>query len=391
MSLFKKELRKKHICVLDVGSGSVGVVVAKLQDQKKPEIIFSSRKEIPILKAPDFGGILNALLSTTENVLNDVPKPLIKNMDEVVCFLASPWFASESRTIHEEYSKAEKITHKHIDALIKKLSDEFIVYSEGMYKEFLGGEVELMEVQSTRIKLNGYETIDPYGKLVNNLDINVFLSVSSKVVLKSLKEIVSRVLGHKKVSIQSFSLTLFVVLRDMFSEINNFTYIDVSGEMTDIGFVRDDVVEKVNMFPKGRNYVWRSCAKKWNTTELEAMSQSKLYFSGKVTPEVEKKVELQLSVVRKDWEKDFHTAARDVLGKKNMPRTVFLTADSDMRYWFAKVIEEGKLIRDLIGGVRAEVVVLNSKLLSQFCEFDPGVMKDPFLLIETIFINKSKP
>lgn len=389
-SLFtSKDTRaQKTICVLDIGSGSVGIAIVLLKEDAKPIIIQSLRKEIPTTKKKGFKGFMDALMATIEMVISEVDRDSLNAITSTTCFFSSPWFASETHTLEKHYESPTVVEKKNIEKLIAQKADSFFEHAKDTYKEFLSDSVELFEVENIQVKLNGYKTLHPFGQKATDIQIEMFLSVCSETIKKRLTKVLKEKAGIKKYTLHSFSLALFVMVRDMYIEDRNFTYIDVSGEMTDIGIVRDEIVKTTSMFPVGRNTFWDMFTDSFKTTRAEAISLYRMYLNKELTPAKQKKVHAVLEKVRTQWVKEFVSAIDRVEINNAIPNTVYLTADPDMGYWIADIIATESSFKNIFGEYSPKVVVLDSSLLAKYCEFGLDVRSDSFLILEAMYEQK---
>ncbi len=91
----------------------------------------------------------------------------------------------------------------------------------------------------------------------------------------------------------------------------------------------------------------------------------------------------------------FSTVTLDVIKGHPVPNTIFFTADDDIAEYFAKTLETGKFEQLSLLNDTFDFRFLNAKTLENFCHFQDvegkeKVRRDPFIIIESIFINRQK-
>jgi hypothetical protein len=247
---------------------------------------------------------------------------------------------------------------------------------------------ELIEGDILDIELNRYHTKDPLGKITNDLGITLFVSSAPIELTDSIKSIKERGFGETTGNFASFTFSFFNVVRDIWHEKHHFILLDVSGEVTDLSVVKDGKLLETSSFPCGVNTVVRLIASRFNLKMGESESLLNAYYNHHLSSSERARVSLTLHDAQKQWLSFFSKELEEISPQILLPRDVFLTVDEPYTAWFKDIIESEKLHPITPTGKSFSVVALNETILAPHCVFNKGISKDPFLAIESIFLNR---
>lgn len=378
--------KEKPVIILDIGSASIGGAIVLIKKNNPPVVLYSVRKQIKMKDDVNFSRFLSLMSDTLESVLTELSKVSKVSAKRTFCILSSPWYTSMTHFIKIEKKIPFVVTHKMIDTLIDK---EVSVISSDVVKgkKIVGGVPRVIDVQNIQTKLNGYETSNPYNKKTKLVEVTLFVSIGSEKTIKLIEDKVLRIF-HNNIEFSSFSLASFVAIRDIFNE-SNFLSIDITGEVTDVSMVKNNVLMKNTAFPLGRNFLIRRIASGLNTTVEEAISLFSMFNEDKNDPLTSDKLSKILTEAKKEWIASFtevlHLFSRDF----SVPYSVFITADNDVQEWFMSAINEENFGQFTLINNEFEIKILNEKLMSKFCSIkSDDILKDPFIILEAMFIER---
>ena len=391
MSFFKKKPKggKHFIIVFDIGSGSIGGSFVSLDSARIPEIIFTTRRDIPFQEKLDFQRFLDLMITTLEEMFVAMQRSGggVK-IDGAFCVLASPWYASQTRLVHYTQPTAFAVTEKGLQQLIQK---EIALFRSS--KLFAGSTVgdmtpEIMESKNIQMKLNGFEVKKPFGKRVNELEIALYISMIPPNIFKSINGTIVKFWHSPSVHFSSFSFTAFDMIRDVFTEESSFLFMDISAEVTDISLAKDNVLLESISFPSGKNTLIRALVEGMKTNSTVAISEFDMYVNGKSTPEHAAQIESILQDATKEWLSYFEGALSQFATEFPIPRTLFFTADDNVSKWYESAIGHTDFTKLVQEEGSFNVRILGNDFLSKFVQVLEPDFADPFLAIETMFANK---
>jgi len=377
-SLFgSKSHEEKISLVLDIGSASVGAALILLKKKKTPKVLYSTRIPITIPEVVEEHDFTRLMASFVEKALAQVTTKGIttpnftdlkkKDIQEVVCVFASPWFACETKLVKISEEKQIALTQKYVRELVKKETDIFTK------KMGIEGAAEVIEEKIINTKLNGYLTSEPYNKKANDIELNLFLGLVPKKIIDLVEKKIEKVLHPKEIIHHSFSLIAYRTVTDLFPADSNSIIFDVTGEVTDISVIEDDVVTQTASVPFGRNTLVRRIAEEKKATNDIALSLLHLYSTEKAETKLYTEIDAIIADSRTKW-KDEILKVIPALEEK----TVFITADEDVAPIFKKYIT--------VSDPR-KIVVLNAKHFEGLVDTPRNTQEDVFISTATVFIN----
>ena len=328
------------------------------------------------------------MLKAIDQVLDELGKAKLGKPKQVFCILAAPWYVSQARTIVFEKEKTFSVTPKRVDNLISREVESLKKNFDAHYKDLTESKAEIIEVENINMKLNGYETRLPYDKKAKRLEAHLYVSMSAGQVLQALRQKVRKELGLDNVFFNSFSLAAFDTIRDMYSQKQNFIFIDVGGEMTDVSVVRNGILVETESFPLGKNFLIRTVASELQTENVEALSSFGLYMEDKMANAGKRKIQSALTHVEEEWGEALYKTLGSIATHITIPGTVFIIADIPFGKWFSEVIRGKGSGNIMLMGERIETIIINPLVLSKFAAFDLKVDKDAFIITESLFIDK---
>ena len=391
MALFRKKSRsgQHFVIVFDIGSASIGGAFVSIDPSKIPEVIFTTRREIPFQEKLNFERFLELMINTLEEMFVAMQKAGggVK-VDQAFCVLASPWYASQTRLVHYNQPQAFTVTEKGLNKLIQK---EIELFRESKF--FSSSKVgdalpEIMESKNIQMKLNGYEVRSPFGKKTNELEVALYISMIPSHIYKSINDSIKKFWHLPNVHFSSFSFTAFDSIRDIFAEETSFLFMDISGEVTDISLAKDNVLLESISFPAGKNMLIRALVAGMKTASAAAQTELRMYLENKSTREHAEQVEKILAEASRDWLVFFEDALSQFSTEFPIPRTIFYTADDDVMKWFETAMRETHFAKFSQEEGTFMIRSLGNSFLNKFIQVLEPDFQDPFLAIETIFANK---
>lgn len=391
MRLFQRRPKggQHFILVFDIGSASIGGAFVNIDKAKKPEIIFSVRRDIPFQEKLDFQRFLTSMIKTLEEMFELMRKSGggVK-VDQAFCILASPWYASQTRLVHYNQPEAFTVTEKGLHKLVQKEIDLF--RNSKLFARGKEGDAppEIMEAKSIQVKLNGYEVRDPFKKRTTKLEVALYISMIPANIYSSINDSIKKFWHVPDAHFSSFSFTAFDSIRDIFTEEGSFLFMDISGEVTDISLAKDNVLLESISFPAGKNILVRALVDGMKTAPAAAQTELRLYLENKSTREHREQVEKILEGAAKEWLTFFEDALSQFSTEFPIPRTIFYTADDDVMKWFENAIRETNFTKFSKEEGSFVVRSLGNAFLGKFIQVLEPDFQDPFIAIESIFANK---
>ncbi|MDQ3076154.1 MAG: hypothetical protein M3Q34_03440 [bacterium] len=387
MGIFsKKQVKSELALVFDIGSSSVGGALFLMQDTGVPKIIFSVRELIPLEEELNPDRLLSSTIKALKIVASTICMKGLGSPKRIYCVLSSPWYASQTRVIRLEKNTPFVFTTKLADNLIQKeialFQEEYIIKGHNDEK------IRAIELKNMKTLLNGYVTHMPQNQKGKELEMTIFLSMSEEDFLVKVEEAIKTHFNVKEIKFSSFVMASFTVARDMFVNKESFLLVNIGGEVTDISMIKKDAVKESISFPAGRNFIVRGVASDLKDSSLAlAKSYLSLYKDGHMSDTSLRKVEPSINKVKDAWLTKFQEAISNLTNDISIPATVFITVDHDLVEFFSEIIKTEEFNQYTLTESKFRVVFLGVQALHGIAVFDTEVNRDPFLIIESIYIN----
>lgn len=376
MGLFSKKKKHEFALVLDIGSASVGAAIVELDPDQKPRIHRTVRVPIAVSEKPTFDTFLPKLLTFLDKSLDSILKEVRKGtITDVYCFYASPWYTAEIKRADIKEERPTEISEEFVDGLLAAQEQEFLGKTK-MTQE--GDGIHVSEKKVLDIRLNGYKTDSPIGKVATDINMALFLSVIPRAVVSGVENTIDKHVHVKHIYHHTFPLAAYSSILDAFPHDNTFILADITGEVTDVCLVQNDVLEAIHTFPSGRNLLIRKIAEDFAVSVAVAVSYLDLYTSGDAEESFQQQIQTIIAGVQEEWNIYCKNAIAELCGTDPAPDKVFLMVDDDVAPLFVDIVKKHE----------RSFVILNQESLKEFVEAKAVVNEDPFLVLESLFVNK---
>jgi cell division ATPase FtsA len=374
------------VLVFDIGSSSVGGSLFYIGKNGIPRILTAVRELIPIEEILDIDRLLSLTLKSLKKVAGKICMQGLGTPKRVFCVLSSPWYASETRTIKYSKNTPFEFTSKLADELIQKE----IVLFEQAYKtknSEMEGKIRPIELKNMRTVLNGYPTNNPFGQKAKDLEMNIFISMSGENILTQIEGAIKQHFHIPIIKFSSFVVASFTISRDMFVNQENFLLINIGGEVTDISMVKKDVLKEAISYPAGSNFLVRGVSQEMSMTTDEAKSLIATFKEGHIDDASYRKIEPVISKLKNQWLRKFQESLSNITSDISIPSTIFITVDPSLGDFFSDIIKTEEFSQYTLTESKFRVFFLSTQALHGIAIFDSNATRDPFLIIESIYIN----
>jgi cell division ATPase FtsA len=335
MSLFsflKKKNKDNYSLVFNIGSGSISGGIIKLTEARGVEMTHYEKEAIPFQDEIFIPKHLKSMGATLSLLANKVRSEGLKKIhygeDEsfpiqsIFYIFSSPWSLSQTRTIRIKEAKPFKITDNYLKRVI---SDQ-----EKQFEKDTSQTGKIIERKIVQMKINGYIVTDLYDKLAKELEISVLYTVVPEEVLAVVEDAVSKVFPVDDIWCHSQSLALFSVIRNLFPQKDDFIYLDISEEVTDISIVKDDILISNASISLGRNDFLRSLAKNLKVTEGVADSMIRMSEREVHDELATLKLSVAMNQAGDKWLEKIFEVLDSLKEKIYVPEQIFLIASADL-------------------------------------------------------------
>ena len=191
-----------------------------------------------------------------------------------------------------------------------------------------------------------------------------------------MEETIHKNFNFREIKFSSFSMASFTVVRDLYSDKEGFLLVDIGGEVTDISMVKKNILRESISFPLGRNFMIRGAAATFNCSLHEASSCISLFKAGHATEDVNKKLDLVIGKLKKEWLVKFQDSLANLSNDISIPANIYLAVDDDFADFFSETIQTEQFSQYTLTESKFKIVFLSAKLLHGLATFTEDVTCD---------------
>ncbi len=361
MSFFSAPPKIKRTLMFHVGSGSIIAAYVLLEPRAEgviPQVENSVIVPLPITDELNGVVLVSAMRKALKKSAELMVEEKIGSPDEIICFLESPWYASQVRNIRITKNTPFLVTEKLITGLIKREIELFDKEELAQYRAS-GNDSVIIERELGAIRLNGYPTTDPYGKKTSEIDLSVVISFGPRALISEIQQEISAIFHRTGIKFKTFAHAGSSVVQDLFISQDQFLFADVGAEMTDIVLVKDNAYREAVSFPYGTHTLLRKVAIKLGVTIDVAQSLLSLYGTGKLEAMQAMKIERILAPVIQEWTRNLEISLEKLASRFTIPHTIALITEQSMLPFFKEAILDESFAQHLLVAESFGVVPLS--------------------------------
>ncbi len=382
--------------IFHIGSSSIGAGVARYKKGEVPQVIFTLREEIPYHEKVEPEKFLMDMADTLKKINSRIAKEGLTHLKftefgslkikHVYYIFASPWSVTQTKVATIKKPEGFVLTQEMVDRIVEE--QEHIFENETLGRDDVGDRLTSIEKRVIQIKLNGYETAEPFGKRIEHADISLFVSLIPKAVIDKVTDISMTTYHPKDTSVYSFPLAAFSTIRDTFDHLKDFMFIDIGGELSDVSVVKDGLILETASFPLGRHFLVRRISKAFATSAEEAASLVRIYHEGNASADLEERLQPLMAKASQEWIESLNLLLTDLANKMTLPSHLFALINNDFVPFFMKALREEKISEFGVSDVPLTVTLVNHDKLKPVVLFSKTAEKDPFIALLAAFTGK---
>lgn len=274
---------EKSVIVVDVGSSSVGVAIVCILPDETVEVIWEYREYCLIRSSNSPNehlkqiktAIINAFLELSHTGLRALKESEFSTeISEVQSIISAPWSHTITKTISLKDEHPIEVTEEMIDEMVttaKKQSKLTLATNE----KATNFGLSIAHGDVIDISINEYSILDPIGQKGRNVALTYLETAIAEGVIGTLSDSIGKFFPKAKQTTYSFMYAFYVTLKHMHPNTSEVCLIDVTGEATEIGVVRDGVLRHTTYIPHGTYTIARELSESSGVTKEEAYSYMK--------------------------------------------------------------------------------------------------------------------
>jgi len=379
--------------VYDIGSASVAGAVALFQEGMSPRILYTIKKDLSFSTQPDgtrMTDTVSAAFAETVRMIERRTRDFIREKkytlsDNVLVVLSAPWYVSQSRHINVTHQTPVRVREDDIREYVEKEYQHFL--ASPVIADFLSEGCEPFERRITRVLLNGYETATPEGQDAEQIDISAVFSIMPEKMAESIRRAITDERSVAHVSFSAFPLVAYHAIRSGGLCRDDFLFLDIAGEISDFSLVKNGALSDSVSFPVGKTSVVRRIADILHISFSEATSLFQTYIDGKLSEKDMRSSHTAIEAATGQWLRAFEHALSSLAHTHSLPKTVYITSDSDVSRFFAGSINRQETKNFSYGTGTFSAVVVDTAYLYEKHHVASDVEHDVFLTLAVIFAS----
>jgi hypothetical protein len=389
-SLFKKAPSLSF--VFDIRDTSVSIAVARFEIEKKPEIILCQNFELKQQDSNNHKKYLSSMIRTIDKAIISARRGLIKigNKEDIgkyYFFVGSPWSVSQTKTIKIIKDKPFEINNRVLEKII--VGEEFAL-EKFIEEQTLEPNWKVLEEKIIQSKLNGYKIDDIFGKKTSNFAIELFVSFIPYEIKDKMSSYMDKRIG-KNIKRQNNSciLSSYSFFRDLYSNKNDFIYVDIGKLITDVYVVRDDVIFGIVSYPFGEEKIIQISQSKTNLSRDIFMSHLSVGQDKKFDLTSHNNGEDLLKSGFNLWKSKLKDSLSKICTEMNIPNNMFILTNSLISSILAKelsAVDNNKRFEILNSPI--EVSAIGEGVLNNFILNGKAFANEPYIKMDLVFLDK---
>ena len=391
-SFYKPEKHTELIC--NIGSSSVGVAFVEFVKNSTPNVLFSERVSFSSFRVDSSAGIQSALLKDFQDILlsalNHAVDKGIKPT-HISCFYSSPWFVAQAHVLKLKQKEPFVFSEKILKKIIDNGKDKFL-FTEGKNENPLSSEnTVLVERRITSIKLNGYETHNPFGKEASSAEVSVFHGALSREGLRTVEGCIKRVWRSVPIEHHTAALASFAVIRNLYNVSDSFFILHISSGVTDVSLISKGCLLDTMSFPIGKKTITNRIEEACGLDHELARSALSLYVKGKIHEGHTAKLDTIVESVRKDWFTHLERSFGEMLKNNSIPPILYIVADEDMVSFFESFIQKSGFNSYILSEHTFQVCPIKRDIFDSHVSYISSAYKDLFVDMEALYLDLISP
>jgi hypothetical protein len=375
MGLFSK---KENTCfaLIDIDSSSIGGALMHVTEGTPPLLYYTARISI---EAKEHESSTEAMLRTLHDLAEQLVTkggPILRketgsgHIDRILVSVGAPW---QKTTI-----RIETIEDKKPFLFTKALMADATHRGEEVPKGYTKSSESVIATL-----LNGYETPNPFGKKVSRADLMILSSLLDASVAKDIERLLRTTYHTHALTLTAFAPVAYSVFRDLYPHEKDFLVLDVSGEATDIAFVKHGLLENVATVEYGINNLIRGAQ-----TTARKFEKATPVSSVLIDPTRNANFAQGTEEVERMWLEKVTEVLGSFASRSALPRTLFLLASPETRDYLRNTLDSRELRTLWLTDDPLRVISVVPTHFANFIKTRGVAEGDVFLSLLTLFAAK---
>jgi hypothetical protein len=380
---FLKSKKRSSVVLIDIGSASVAGAYVHYTENELPTIYYTIRLPIEKGESEDMQTAMLRTLNEMGIQLIEKGAPALRRetgsgaVDSVLVSVSAPWQETKVRT---------ETIHPDKPFIFNKRMLSEIVSSSASLPE---GRISTGESVIATI-LNGYEIPNPLGKRATRAEVVILSSTLESKLTEDIRTRVRKWYHTHDITFVAFAPTTYAVLRDLYPHEKDFLILDVSGEGTDLAFVKAGLLVDVGTLPQGIHQLLDATrgAERMTIDEEAGNARMPSEQPGYISPDRNARFLARTETVKKEWINGLTELFKQFAQNHALPRTLFLLADSNARDYLRRSLDTDSLHSLWLSDEPLSLIAVLPEHFSPYVKARGTAENDIFLAILALYQSK---
>jgi cell division ATPase FtsA len=374
---FLKSNKESYSLVFDIGSGSVSGGLVRFTEKPGVDVIYYTKELIPFQQEVSIPKHLRLMKGSLANLASRINSEGLKiinkkrdkkiTISDVFYIFSSPWSVSQTQTVRIKENKAFKITEDYLSNLLEEQEKQFQIN--------IAKAGKIIEKKIIQLKVNGYAVSEFYGKMARELEVSLFFTSVPEDILQLVGEAVGKTFNIKNSWCHSLSLSVLSVIKNLFPQRDDFIYMDINEEITDISIVRDNIMTNGVSIPLGRNHFVRELSQVLKVSVEIADSMVKMHCLKNRDELASLNLAVAMDTAARNWLDRIFKALNSLEDKVYAPEAIFLVANNDLACF----------IKDKLQKHDFEVLLLENKKIKSSIISENTIFKIELMFLDNLY------
>jgi hypothetical protein len=386
--------------MIDIGSGSVlAAIIGSNPEKSSPDIIWSKREHSPLRQINSVSDSAKSVMTSLMNVLMILDgegrkvfqeKTGQKKLPFLQVSIAAPWSYTATKTIAYEAKEAFEVTDTLVDELVRtadKKVEEEMIQNEKIHN--LG--LEIISKTTLQVMANGYPIAIGEKQMTNSIKVVESSAVAQEYLINAIDDARNKILTKSNLEQYSFMLPFYFVINNSVATTSDYCLVDITFEATEIGIVREGVLNYCTHTPYGSFSIARELSEVLGVPLEEAFGYLSVDdMSDFLAPFSEEK-KAEVALVLKSYQDKLIALFKETGDSLSIPRKIYLHGNLNSEPFFNK-----NILAASKGATKMQHAVYNvtSELLTKhYKEEDQTSLKkgnqDTALIISALFFHNT--
>lgn len=309
MSIFSKifsSAKTESYLALDIGTEVAKALVFQINDQDKNGVVIGVGKErqkrgnMQSGAVSDISGVIDTCKISISKALENAG---IKKVKKAIVGIAGELVKGTTTTVHYERGNPDsRIDFQELKSIIQKVQMKAYERIQQQIEWETGQDIDvkLINAAIVDVRIDGYQVTNPIGFQGKDVSVSIFNAYAPMIHLGALQAIADEL----DIDLLSIAAEPYAVARSVdYDDALDFSaiFIDIGGGTTDIAVVRNGGLEGTKMFAFGGRAFTKKLAQELRIDFEEAEELKIRYAEGKLSGEVNAKIEQILQADCNVW------------------------------------------------------------------------------------------